>query len=56
MHNLNLIYVKLMEIKQAALDEIRTKVAAWPVKDIGWAESDVQTAIKAKEQQSVTVH
>jgi len=42
-----------MEDKLKALEDIRTKVAVWPVKETGWAESDIKKSIKTEEQRSV---
>lgn len=39
-------------MKQSSLEEMRARVAAWPMKDKGWAESDVQSAIEKQEQRS----
>lgn len=39
-----------MEVKQLALERMRTRSAAWPTKQNGWAESDVQDAIEAQEK------
>lgn len=44
------VYLQLMEIKQTALEAMRTKVAAWPTKESGWAISDVQNAIETEER------
>lgn len=33
-----------------ALEEMRAKVAAWPSKKSGWAESDVLNAVEAQEK------
>jgi hypothetical protein len=37
-------------VKQLALEEMRMRVAALPMKDKGWAESDVRSAIEKQEQ------
>ncbi|CAI6361548.1 unnamed protein product [Macrosiphum euphorbiae] len=42
--------IELMEVKQLALEEMRTKSAAWPTKQNGWAESDVLDAVEAQEK------
>lgn len=39
-----------MEVRQLALEELRKRMAHWPVKDNGWAESDIQNAIDVQEQ------
>lgn len=44
-----------MEIKQNALEHMRSKVAAWPKKENGWAASDIQNALKAQDQQLVSI-
>ncbi|XP_025419505.1 vicilin-like seed storage protein At2g18540 [Sipha flava] len=42
--------IELTEVKQLALEEMRMRVAALPMKDKGWAESDVRSAIEKQEQ------
>ncbi|XP_008184806.3 trichohyalin-like [Acyrthosiphon pisum] len=42
--------IELVEVKQLALEEMRTKSAAWPTKQNGWAESDVLDAVEAQEK------
>lgn len=44
-----------MEIKQAALDEMKAKVAVKQAKEKEWAQSDVENAIEAQEQRYVCV-
>lgn len=42
-------------VKQFALEELRTKVACWPLKNNGWAESDVRNAIEMQEQRLANI-
>jgi len=40
----------LAEVKRSATEAMKTRVAVWPTREIGWAKSDVWNAIKAQEQ------
>lgn len=51
----SILFGQLMEAKQLALEEMRTKSAAWPTKQNGWAESDVLDAVEAQEKRSENV-
>lgn len=44
------MFLQLMENKQKALENIRTKISVWPVKDTGWADSDIKKTVEAEKQ------
>lgn len=45
-------FSQLMQANQSILEEMRNKVAVWPIKINEWAESDIKNAIETEEQRS----